>query len=131
MKPDSAQISERVRKFIIEYVDTFEMLRVLVLLYESQERGWTTTEITQELRSAEGAIEKRLSALYDRKILARKADGGDKHQFSPFSEDMKAIIADLVDSYHVRPYWIIDLIYSRPPESLKAFADAFRIKKED
>lgn len=131
MSTESDPIPSAVRKFVLDYIDSIEMLQVLILLYENQKRAWTTHEITLELRSADTAIERRLADLYLRKILIR-CEGELKHQYLPASEEMGSIIASLVDCHHVRPYRIIDLIYSRPAEALRAFADAFRLsKKED
>lgn len=130
MSQEPGPIPEDVRKFVMEYVDSFEMLRVLVLLYETPDRTWTTQEITMELRSAEGAIEKRLGDLYVRRILQRPPDG-DVHRYVACSAEMGEVITQLVECYHVRPYRIIDMIYSRPAEALRAFADAFRIRKND
>jgi hypothetical protein len=130
--PSSTQddIPEDVRRLIDEGIDSVELLQVLLLLFEHPEREWRVSDLTAELRSSDNSIEKRLSDLYARKILRNDGSDRAKHRFVPYSPELGPVVQRLSDVYKLRPYRVIDLIYSRPNDALRAFADAFKIKKD-
>jgi hypothetical protein len=123
-------IPEDVRCLIIDSIDSVEQLQVLLLLLEQPKRVWLVPDITAELRSSDGSIEKRLSDLYGRRILRREPGDELRHTYLPFSPEIDPVIRRLAEVYRQRPNRVIDLIYSRPNEALRAFADAFKIKKD-
>lgn len=125
MKRDD--LPPEVRQFLETSIDSIEQLQVLLLLYLSPERTWTTSEITLELRSTETSIEKRMNDLYDRKVLTKTSEIG-KHKFNPISSDMKKVIEAVAYQNQLRPYQVIDAIYSSSTKSIQAFADAFKVR---
>ena len=124
-------IPEHVRRFITEYIDSVEQLRVLLLLFENPDRRWSVGQITRELRSSDGSITKRIEDLHERGLLARDPAEPDLHTFEHVQEDLRATVRDLAEANASRPYRVIELIYARPNEALRAFADAFKIKKDE
>ncbi len=114
--------------FINNYIDSIEQLSVLLLLYSKSEDVWTIVEIANELRSTVPSITKRLDDLYTRKVLVRMHEMKDSHKFNPSSPDVRAVVASLAKQNQIRPYRVIDLIYSRPTKALKQFADAFKLR---
>jgi hypothetical protein len=121
-------LPEDVIKFIADSIDSVEQLRVLLLLYNSPERAWTTAEISEELRSVESSISKRLEGLYDRHVLSLDPKAPTRHRFNPTSAHVGDIVRRLNDINRVRPYQVIDAIYAAPPRSLTALADAFKFR---
>lgn len=122
------ELPDEVSRFIICYIDSVEQLNVLLLLFRAPSREWTTTEITAELRSTESSITRRLADLYSRHVLSLPYMS--RHAFK-ISEDLKSAISQLDLVYREKPLRIIELIYSQPPMALRAFADAFRFRKDD
>lgn len=123
-------VPESVRQFVLSTIDSVELLRVLLLLFEAPSRRWSAADITRELRSSDSSIDKRLHDLYDRRVLSPEANRDAVHQYIPYSGESHAAVEKLVDFHRHRPYRLIDLIYSKPNEALRAFADAFKIKKD-
>lgn len=121
-------IPNEILNFLHECIDSVEQLRVLLLLSDNPVRVWTVTELTKELRSTETSIQKRLDDLYSRGVLARDSSLAGKHRFNPSSEDMRTLVKSLEQINQARPYRVIDAIFSRPSEALKAFADAFKFR---
>lgn len=121
--------SAEVRLFLKDCIDSVEQLRVLLLLFESPERWWTVSELTQELRSTDSSISKRLDDLYAKGVLVRGSNNPNLHSYQLVSQGMKKTIQSLAEFHSLRPYRVIDLIYAQPNEALQAFADAFRFKK--
>lgn len=124
MKKDDLPI--HVRYFLQTSIDSIEQLQVLLLLHASPERAWTAQEIATELRSVDTSINTRLKELYKRKILLPLNEN--QHQFLPTSPDMQELISVVVSENQLRPYQIIDAIYSSQDKSIQDFANAFKMR---
>lgn len=122
--------SDDVRDFLLSKIDSIELLNVLLLLHSDPDKTWTSEEITRELRSTPGSIELRLTDLYQRKVIVHVPELGNRHRFNPPDQSLRQVIDQLAEFYRLRPYTVIELIYSQPSRSLKAFGDAFNLKGE-
>jgi hypothetical protein len=125
------KLPENIRRFIVDRIDSVELLQVLLLLHGNQAKEWTIVQIEQELRSSSSAIEKRLKDLYDRKVLVQDPANPNAHRYRPMSEQIAEVVDALAQYNKTHPYRLIELIYTRPMDALRSFSDAFRIKKED
>lgn len=123
------QIPENLRQFIFAAIDSVEQLEVLALLHDHPEKEWTNLSLSQELRSTEGSVEKRLRDLVDRRVINPITENS--FRYDPRSDEVRQTVSDLVAVYRLRPYRVMDLIFSRPVNAMQSFADAFRFKKED
>lgn len=121
-------LPERVLLFLDKYIDSVELLRVLLLLYSTPDKVWTKNEITNELRSTDASISKRLDDLYNRGVLISPKNK-DLHLFAPVSDELKKTIIELDKINKTRSFTIIDAIYSRSNiNKIRAFADAFVVR---
>ncbi len=119
-------ISPDVLQFISAHVDSIELLSILVLLSSNASKGWTISEITNELRSSESSIQQRLQSLYQRKILVPDDDSSHRLDRSP--PETKELIQKVVDQYRLTPHRIMESIYAKPNQGIKAFSDAFKLR---
>ncbi|MGE4108204.1 MAG: hypothetical protein AB7F66_13400 [Bacteriovoracia bacterium] len=124
-------IPEDIRNFVLKYIDTVELLSILLLLKATPEKEWTSEEIENVIRSSSASIERRLSDLYSRGILTRKYPNDDRHVFSPKTKEISDVVDKLVIYNITYPYRLINLIYSKPAEALRTLADAFRVDRKD
>ncbi len=94
--------------------------------------AWTVNKLSQELRSSQSSVQKRLQDLKNRNVLAPTAfaEDGSVH-FSAFSPEMETLIRELAVLHQQRPHRVIALIYNKPPAAIQSFADAFKFKKEE
>ena len=123
-------LPEAVRTFVLERLNSVEQLTVLQLLRADPARAWTVEQISAELRSAQPAIQRRLDDLYDAGVLVPPAQGEALHRYAPTSPEIADVVSQVLDAFRSRSHRIIELIYSRPPKGILAFADAFKLKKE-
>lgn len=123
------QIPENIRQFIFACIDSVEQLEVLAMLHDQPEKDWTYLALSQELRSTENSVEKRVRDLVDRRVIQPIA--ADSFRFNPRSDEIRQVVHDLVGVYRLRPYRVMELIFSKPVNAMQSFADAFRFKKED
>jgi hypothetical protein len=122
-------VPETIRIFVHACIDSVEQLEVLAILHDNPEREWTIQSLSQELRSADSSVEKRMRDLANRKVLEPLGEG--TFHFQPVSPEVHAAISELVAYYRVRPFRVMDLLFTKPMNAMKSFADAFRFKKED
>ncbi|MEO5971027.1 MAG: MarR family transcriptional regulator [Bdellovibrionia bacterium] len=121
-------LPKNILDFIKDRIDSVEQLSVLLLLYTKPEILWTTSEIAKELRSTVPSITKRLNDLYTRGVLVRMHETKDIHKFKPSSADIEELVASLATQNRIRPYKVVDSIYSQPTTILQQFADAFKLR---
>jgi predicted transcriptional regulator len=119
-------IQESVRKLIADHIDSVEQLEVLLLLRAQRERVWTVAEINDEIKSSVSSVETRLSGLADGGLLQRQGRTF-RYQAAP---EMDATVTELARAYAERRFTVIELIFARPTDKLRAFADAFKVSKK-
>jgi hypothetical protein len=119
-------IQESVRKLIADHIDSVEQLEVLLLLRAQRERVWTVGEINDEIKSSVSSVEARLSDLADRGLLERQGRTF-RYQATP---EMDATVTELARAYAERRFTVIELIFAKPTDKLRAFADAFKMSKK-
>jgi hypothetical protein len=72
----------------------------------------------------------RLHDLEQRRLV-RRGGSRDTYVYDPPDPSLRAVIDQLTTTYAQAKYTVINFIFSKPDESLKSFADAFRLKKGD
>jgi len=90
-----AALPASVVTFVHGCIDSVEQLAVLALLSDQPEKEWTTTTLSQELRSTETSVEKRLSSLARAKVLEPIAPGA-SFRYSPCSPEVAATVQAVV-----------------------------------
>lgn len=118
-----------MRAFVEQRLNSVEQIAVLLLLRANPDRAWSVEEISKELRSTASAIERRLADLETSGVLT-PANGAGTVKYTPSSRDISDAVTQLAGAYRDQPARIIELIYSKPPYSIRAFADAFKLKKD-
>jgi hypothetical protein len=125
--PPNEGIPPQVQDFLNLYIDSIELLSVLLLLYSHPEKLWQKDEITKELRSTNTSISIRLNDLYARKILVKNAELDTGYKFTPSTPEICEVIKNLAFQYQQRPNRVIDAIYSRP-SAIALFSNAFDLR---
>lgn len=128
VKPDA--ISKQVVTFITEHINSVVELEALLLLHGDRNRSWSASGIARELRIDRSWPQTELQGLCDKGILSCEGGADPVYRYAPKDPGMDAVVGDLAAAYADRRVTIIGLIFSKPAEKLKTFADAFRIRKE-
>lgn len=127
------QISEELKAFVLDHVDSVEQLEVLLLLREKRESCWTAAEVSRELRSSAESVANRLKGLLAKKLLIQIGEltlvDERVYQYQPQSEKLDFLVGRLAEMYRTRRFTVMNVIFSKPAESIRTFADAFKIKK--
>ena len=120
-----------VHQFLYQNIESLEQLEVLVLLLRRPDRGWSPDEVARELYGHPASIARRLALLLGQGLLREIEPGC--YQYAPRTADLHATVLRVADTYHERRVAVVTLIASKPIENVRAFSDAFRIRrpKED
>lgn len=106
-------------------------IELLLLLRRTAPLGWSVTRGALELRTSPELV----AATLDDLVAARLAEavrGTDPvdYRFDPSDGSVVAAVSLLQESYDRRPVTLIKALYTRPATSVRAFADAFRLRPE-
>jgi hypothetical protein len=123
------KISLEVREFVLRYVESVEHLEVLLLLHRSPQAAWTAERVSAELRTSPVSTAQRLALLRSQGLLEQARENSSAYRFHSGSANA-AVVAQLAEAYKERRHAIIDLIFSKPLEKVRVFAEAFRIRKD-
>ena len=130
-QPAEEPIPEIVRRFIIDHINSVESLEVLLLLSTGTVREYSPEEVSRTLCTSLESATARLQELHRSKLLARVENGASpKYRFDPASREA-AVVAALEKVYKTRRVSVISFIYSNPTDPLRAFSDAFRLRKDE
>ena len=125
-----AVLPPRVQRLIAAHIDSIEKLEVLLLLRARAEQPWTAEAVSRELRISEGSATRRLADLAERGLLVLEGSSTPSYRYGPSRGEDDVAVAELARSYAERRVSVISYIFSRPLETVRGFADAFRFKRD-
>jgi len=120
-------LPEDVRQFLHQNIESVEQLEVLLLLWRTPARGWTSDEVATAIYSHPSSVVRRLAMLLGQGLLREREPGC--FQYAPRTADLHAAVTHLDRIYRERSVAVITLIASKPIENVRAFSDAFRIRR--
>jgi hypothetical protein len=115
-----------VLDFISRHIISVEQLEILLLLHEHKERDWTVRDINERLRSQEASINKWLEVLISMKLVTAAEN---RFRFSGATPETIRQTTALADAYHERRIKVIEVIFSKPNQTLRSFVQAFELRK--
>lgn len=128
MKNDSENLPTELHAFVLRHLHSVEQVEILLLLFHNSEQFWTLSQLDNHIRTNPISIQRRLKDLDWRGLVESKNEGdADLFRFRDTEENSRicSIFARYYQSHQTR---IIELIYSRPPEAIGYFANAFLIR---
>ena len=123
-------LPEEVARFVLQCIDSVEQLEVLLLLRESPDTAWSPEAVARQLYSNPSSIARRLATLQAHQLLTT-TDPPSSYRYQPKTPELSATITRLAEMYRERRVAVITLIASKPIENVRAFSDAFRLRKKD
>jgi hypothetical protein len=127
----SGPIPDSVREFIATYIGSVVQLETLLLLVRSR-KPWTASEVARELRiEIEGAAAQLWELAQNGLLVSMNSSKEPRFQLAPAALRLEEVMQQLAHSYEDRRVTVISLIYSKPSDTIRVFADAFRLRKGD
>lgn len=124
-------ITDLVKKFINEYINSAVELEILLFFYNNTEKEWTVEDINQELRLSSVGAAQLLAELSSKGLIEVSGKDVLFYKYNPKNNYLGSAIRDLAKAYETHKYTLISLIYSKPNTDLQLFADAFKLKKQE
>jgi hypothetical protein len=121
-------LPEDVHRFLHQHIESVEQLEVLLLLWRAPERGWNSDEVATAVYSHPSSVVRRLAMLYGQGLLREREPGC--YQYAPRTAELHDTVTRLDHIYRERRVAVITLIASKPIENVRAFSDAFRIRRK-
>ena len=126
----TSALPEDVHRFILSRIESVEQLEVLLLMHRTPETGWTPEAIARELYSTPSSVRGRLDALVRQELVSPAGNPSIFH-YQPKTQSLAATVERIAECYRLRRVAVITLIASKPLENVRAFSDAFRLRKKD
>lgn len=124
-----AGISEKVKQFIFEYIDSVEQLEILLYMRISQDQWHNGDKIGRELRLSPISVNNRLSQLHNSELIVENSQLNGEYRYDPDSSANESVLIELSEAYRQRKHRILELIFS-PAKKARKFANAFTIKQD-
>jgi hypothetical protein len=117
-----------VKDFISQHIHSLAQLEVLLTLRREPDRLWTPVELTSSLYLDRQIVNELLVDIVRRGLAEQD---GDKFRYRPVTDDVAGIIDRLAQLYQERRVAVTTEIYAKPVDSVRAFADAFRLRGKE
>src|SRR5690349_18391360 len=114
------------------HIETIDQLEILRVLGEDRAKEWDSAALAGEVQGEPQAIRAHLAAMHARGLITTMTrEAGLACRFGARTPELEGMVNRLLQVYKQRPVTMIKLVYERAKDPLRAFADAFRIRKED
>ncbi|PTL84455.1 hypothetical protein [Vitiosangium sp. GDMCC 1.1324] len=127
----AGDLPEGVQRLIAEHIDSVEQLEILLLLARHPERTWNAETVARELRISALSAGDRLEDLARDALLASTEGSAEEYRYAPRSPMQDESVRGLATAYVERRVTVINLIFSKPVDKIRTFADAFRLRKKE
>ncbi|HSE45494.1 MAG TPA: hypothetical protein VLA89_09240 [Gemmatimonadales bacterium] len=126
-------LPREVKRFINKHLHGFSQLELLLHLHDNPSEPVTAATAARELRLGEEQAAALLQDLHIRGLLATSDSVGrrDSYRYEPSTRELARQVDALAEIYPAYRHRVIQLIFSKPPDSLTNFAEAFRLRKEE
>lgn len=122
-------ISDKLKAFIKEQIQTVFRLEVLLLLHSEQSKSFTPADVAMELGFAKDVAREQLRSLAALGLLVQSNTDEPKYRYHPANVGLGSMINQLAVTYSKRPVPILSLILTQRTDRTRVFAEAFRLIK--
>ena len=107
-----------------------ESLEILLSLFARPAEESSPEDVSRALCTSLESATARLSELQQARLLVSISTEPPKYRFNTDSPEA-SLVALLEKTYRERRVSVISFIYSKPSDPLRAFSDAFRLRKDE
>ena len=119
-------ISQGLKRFIKEKIQTVLRLEVLLLLHHQQTRSFSVAEVANELGFEKEDVNGELTALETIGVVVKSNPDKQKYRYHPLNEALGSMVDQLAVGYSKQRIPILSVILAEPDRT-RLFAEAFKI----
>ena len=123
-------ITPQARALIADHIESVMQLELLLLLSDRRDRVWTADDVAHEMRIDPVWTAAQLQGLAGRGLVEAMSGSPTQFRYAPRAPELDQAVADLAKAYADRRVTVIGLIFSKPVDKIRSFADAFRLRKD-
>ena len=120
-------ISQSLKTFIREKIQTVLRLEVLLLLHYQQSRSFTVAEVANELNLEKEAAKDQLTALEAVGVVVQSNADKPSYRYQPLNPSLRSMVEQLAVGYSKQRVPILSAILSKHSDRTRLFAEAFGI----
>lgn len=114
----------------MERIPSVESLEILLLMFANPGLELSAADVSRRLYTSVDSAAARLGELQAGKLLVMIGTEPPKYRFNGEGPE-SGFVGGLEKVYKERRVSVISFIYSKPSDPLRAFSDAFRLRKEE
>jgi hypothetical protein len=122
--------SLNVDRFILDEIDSVPHLEALLLLWRSAPQPRTASQIAEQLYITHGQGAAIAEDLLRRGLIAREHNSPASFFYDTQSEERNRLMEAVDATYRRELIRISGIIHSKPSPGVRAFANAFRFRKD-
>jgi hypothetical protein len=124
-------LPREVARFITKHLHGFTQLELLLHMHDSAGSSKTAAMAARELRLGDEQAASLLHDLCTRGLLEiDDGEGPKSYRYKPRTGELARQVDALVEIYPKYRQRVVQLIFSRPPDGVTNFAEAFRWRKD-
>jgi hypothetical protein len=123
------EIPTQLQLFLEERIHSVAQLELLLLLRSNPAKAWTLDEASRALAVPAEMAGSQLGELQVAGLLESMGNPSSL-RYRPQTRELDELVASLAQLYQERRVSVITLIYSKPVDKVRTFADAFRLRKD-
>ncbi len=129
MNPETPGTKE-VDQFLVDFIESIPHLESLLLLWNDRPNPWTVDRVASRLYVGPDTARRILQDLAREALIESMAGSPEQYRYQPGSEEEERLIAAVDATYRRELLRVTTMIHSKGPSAVRAFARAFRFKKE-
>lgn len=124
-------IAPAVRAFVLADLPSLEHLEILALMMRASDRWWDSDGLARELGITPDLCAHILEQLASRNLLEIRVTAEVRYRFQPGNEAAETLTTAFASAYATQRLALVRLIIGEQRQSIRDFADAFRIRRHD
>ena len=120
---------QKIEQFIGDSFSSIWDLELLAIVIEAGTQSMSAAELEQQMRGSQLVVEQGMQSLSAAGLVS--LEGEDQIRFSPVNETVAQSAREAVDFYRRFPGRVRRMMINRQAPGLSAFANAFRLRKDD
>jgi hypothetical protein len=126
---EEAELPPDVLRFLDENVDTVPHLEALLLLWEHPDESFAVEQLAARLYVTPDVASRIVYDLTQRRLI--RAVSGSRYQYDAAWDPERTLMTRVAATYRRQLVRVTSLIHSKASASVRAFARAFDLKKDD
>jgi len=120
-----------VVSFVTTHVRSLNDLQVLIHCIETADRWWDPAALSRDTGISVNEARHALDHLARGNLLDIKITGAVRYSFAPGTDALRDSALACAAAFRAHPLAVIQLVAGVPGRSLRDFANAFRIRRDD